>query len=138
MAEWMTLIRTDGFWGGVASSIFATVVLAILATFARTTFAAANKRNDKEKRFEDMVVSALNLGGTVSNAAIAFSNARCLKYFLMAVFVAYVGDVLGVIWPFNIFLYAGSLVFIWFGLRWAIRVEKVSSDALSSHFHSPK
>ena len=130
--NWLTLIGTEGFWGGVLASIMAAIILGIAGFLFRNTFKAISEQRKQSQEESQIFDEALKLGSPYAPFAFGVAQGRALRYFVVAVFIAYIGDILGIFWPLNIAMYCLSLVFLFQSLRWFYRIEERAKSILKS------
>ncbi len=130
--KWLTLVGTEGFWGGVLASILASMILVILGFIFKNTLSAVSEQRKQSKEENEIFNEALKLGSPYAPFAFGVAQGRALRYFVIAVFVAYIGDILGIFWPLNIAMYCFSLVFLLQSLRWFYRIEERAKQILKS------
>ena len=129
---WLELIGSEGFWGGVLASILAAIVIGIAGYIFRNSIRAFSQRQKQSRKENEIFESALSLSSPFAPFAFGVVQGRALRYFVVAVFIAYVGDILGIFWPLNIGIYCISLVFIFQSLRWFFKIEKRAMEILLS------
>ncbi|MBE1293811.1 MAG: hypothetical protein GJ677_15115 [Rhodobacteraceae bacterium] len=130
--SWLTLVRSEGFWGGVLASILAAIILGIAAFIFRNTLRAVTEQRKQSREESQVFDEALKLGSPFAPFAFGVAQGRALRYFVVAVFIAYIGDILGIFWPLNIAMYCFSLVFLFQSLRWFYRIEDRAKQILKS------
>lgn len=127
---WLGLIGSEGFWGGVLASILAAIVIGIAGYIFRKSIRAFSERQEQSRKENEIFESALSLSSPFAPFAFGVVQGRALRYFVVAVFIAYVGDILGVFWPLNIGIYCISLIFIFQSLRWFFKIETRAMEIL--------
>jgi len=122
--KWLEIVQSENFWGGVFASILAAVIVGIVLYVFRNTIKftveSKKRREAQRKTFE----AALEGSSTHAPFAYGVAQAIALRHFVVAVFIAYIGDIMGIFWPINIAFYALALVFVWFSLKWFFKIEK--------------
>lgn len=126
------LVKTEGFWGGVLASILATGIVTVLALIFRNSIRTLVEQRKKGRLEDELFDDALKLSSPYAPFAFGVVQGRALRYFLIAVFIAYIGDIMGLFWPINIVFYIFSLFYILQGLRWFYRIEKRAMEILDS------
>lgn len=122
--HWLEIAQSENFWGGVLASILAASIVGIVIFMFRNTVKLTVENRKKSalqrKTFEDA------LDGSSNHAPFAYGVAQAiaLRNFVIAVFIAYIGDIMGIFWPTNIVFYVISLAFIWSSLKWFFKIEK--------------
>lgn len=127
---WLELIGSEGFWGGVLASILAAIVIGIAGYIFRKSIRAFSEKQEQNRKENEIFESALSLSSPFAPFAFGVVQGRALRYFVVAVFIAYVGDILGVFWPLNIGIYCISLIFIFQSLRWFFKIETRAMEIL--------
>jgi hypothetical protein len=118
------IIAGKDFWVGASSSIVGALILGIIAYAFRKSLALTKAQRDRTRQEDELFKNALRASSPLTPFAYGVVQARALRHFLLAVFVAYVGDVLDVFWPFNSIMYLISLIFMSQGLRWFYEIER--------------
>ena len=93
---WLELIGSEGFWGDVLASIFAVIVIGIAGYIFRNSIRAFSQRQKQSRKENEIFESALSLSSPFAPFAFGVVQGRALRYFVAAVFIAYVGDILGI------------------------------------------
>jgi membrane protein YqaA with SNARE-associated domain len=109
MHEIMGIAAREDFWVGAISSMVATMIVAIVVYVFRRSLALTQAQRDRRREDDELFEQALDGSNELAPFAYGVVQARALRYFLLAVFVAYVGDIFGIFWPFNSFIYLISL-----------------------------
>lgn len=130
--NWLNLIGTQAFWGGVLASIMAAIILWGAGFIFRNTFEAVSETRKQSQEEHKIFDEALKLSSPYAPFAYGVVQGRALRYFITAVFIAQIGDALGFIWPFNIVLYCLSFIFLFQSLRWLYRIEEQAKQILKS------
>jgi hypothetical protein len=132
-STWIEFLQTKAFWGGVLASIVAACVVAIFVYIFRNAIETTIEKRKRGKEIDQVFSTSLHLGDRHAPLAFIAVQSRALRYFVIAIFVAYIGDILeGFIWPFNATLYCVSLFLIWKSLDWFYRIERRARDILPS------
>ena len=129
--KWLELVGTEGFWGGVFASILAAAIVGVALFIFKNSLKILIDRREKGRREEEIFQTALEISSPYAPFAFGIVQGRALRYFLIAVFIAYVGDIMGLFWPLNIGFYALALIYIGFGIRWFFKIEKRGMEILS-------
>jgi hypothetical protein len=129
---WPKIIDKGDFWTGVLASVVAAAIVGIIVYIFKNSLSIFAKQRAIGRKENEIFESALNVSSPYAPFAFGVVQGRALRYFLTAVFIAYVGDILGEIYPFNLVFYLISLYFIFLGLRWFFRIEKRAMEILNS------
>ncbi|HEX8257363.1 MAG TPA: hypothetical protein VF589_07000 [Allosphingosinicella sp.] len=122
--ELMQIASGKDFWVGASSSIVGASIIGIVVYVFRNALSLSRAQREKRRLEDQIFEQALDSSHSLAPFAYGIVQARALRYFLLAVFVAYVGDILSFLWPFNSIAYVLSLWFIFQGLRWLYKIEK--------------
>lgn len=126
------IFESENFWVGVLGSMLAAVILAIIVFIFRNSIRLFLERRNKGNEESDTFDSALSLSSPYAPFAFGVVQGRALRYFLTAVFIAYVGDILQIFYPFNLLVYLVSLYYIYLGLKWFFRIERRALEIINS------
>ncbi|KQT42028.1 hypothetical protein ASG43_17275 [Aureimonas sp. Leaf454] len=130
--NWTALFASEGFIGGVLASILAAIIVSILLFISRNALSASRKTLIRSKQAQDLFEGALKASSPYAPFAFGIAQSRAIRYFLIAVFVAYLGDMFGIVWPLNIAFYAAALAFIGKALTWCYRIERRAMEIISN------
>ncbi|HEX8573932.1 MAG TPA: hypothetical protein VF759_14400 [Allosphingosinicella sp.] len=124
MQSFFDILSGREFWVGASSSIVGAMIIAIAVYAFRRSLAITQAQRVQRRRENELFERALGASSEIAPFAYGVVQARALRYFLLAVFVAYIGDILDVLWPANGAFYIISLAFIGQGLRWFYKIER--------------
>jgi hypothetical protein len=119
-----TAVNLDGFWSGVLASLVAMALAWIGGLLLKNSFKSIQEQREAGKRDSQVLESAMDSPTQYSMFAYGVAQARSLRFFLTAVFIAYMGDIFSPIYPVNLAFYALSLLFIFNALRWLLKIER--------------
>lgn len=131
--QWADIVISKSFWVGVLSSAAAAALVGVIVYMFRNSFGILKRQRERGRRENETFDAAMRLSSPYVSFAFGVVQARALRYFLTAVFIAYVGDIAGeFINPFNILIYIIALYYIFLGLKWFFKIEKRGLDILST------
>lgn len=133
LGKLFALVGTEGFWGGVLSSIVAALILAIFGIIFRHGIMSARHSWKRRRDEGEMFNNAMNVSSPYAPFAFGVAQGRALRLFITAVFVAYIGDILSAfIFPFSTLAYVAALAFLFMSLQWFYRIERRAAAIFSS------
>ena len=124
MEELVSNASSIQFILGFFSSITATIVIVILSFIFKKSIDQYINQSKENKRRTKLVEESLDSTSPYAPFAFGVAQSFSLKYFIIAVFLAYIGDIAQMLYPFNILFYIISLFFIWRSIYWLYKIEE--------------
>ena len=138
LEQWRNVLGSENFWSGVFASMLAAAIVAVLVFIFRNSFSMLKERRERGRRENEIFDSALRLSSPYAPFAFGAVQGKALRYFVSAVFFAYIGDIFSVLYPVNNLIYVIALYYVYLSLKWFFKIERRAVEIINSVTHTSK